>query len=238
MSRIPYVRRDELGPEGQQLWDGIVNGRGDQVLTADGALAGPFNAFVTAPDAGRRLSALGATLRFGTSIERRLSEVAIITVGARWRAEFEWWAHAPMAREHGVAGAVVDAIGRGEEPPFEADDERAVYAVARELGQSGRLEPGRHAARAGGLPAQPGPHRAPAAVWPAGDGLGGGLRHGVAAVRRIQLRQRAPAGPRRRRDQLRITRRPPVAAQQRAQGHILRHPAPSARRGDQPCMRP
>ena len=140
MSRIPYVRRDELGLEGQQLWDSIVNGRGDQVLTADGALAGPFNAFVTAPDAGRRLSALGATLRFGTSIERRLSEVAIITIGARWRAEFEWWAHARMAREHGVASTVVDAIGRGEDPPFEADDERAVYLVARQLSDAGRLD--------------------------------------------------------------------------------------------------
>ena len=130
MSRIPYVRREELGPEGQQLWDGIVNGRSDLVLTAEGGLAGPFNAFVTAPGAGRRLLSLGGTLRFGTSIERRLSEIAIITVGARWQAEFEWWAHAPMAREHGVADAVVDAIGRGEDPPFEADDERAVYAVA------------------------------------------------------------------------------------------------------------
>ena len=140
MSRIPYVRRDELGPEGQRLWDSIVNGRGDQVLTADGALAGPFNALVTAPDAGRRVSALGATLRFGTSIERRLSEVAIITIGARWQAEYEWWAHARMAREHGVADAAVDAIGRGEDPPFEADDERAVYLVARQLGDAGRLD--------------------------------------------------------------------------------------------------
>ena len=140
MSRIPYVRREELGPEGQQLWDGIVDGRSDLVLTAEGGLAGPFNAFVTAPGAGRRLSALGAKLRFGTSIERRLSEIAIITIGARWQAEFEWWAHAPMAREHGVADAVVDAIGRGEDPPFQADDERAVFAVARELGQSGRLD--------------------------------------------------------------------------------------------------
>jgi 4-carboxymuconolactone decarboxylase len=140
VSRIPDVRREELGPEGQRLWDSIVSGRGDLVVTADGALAGPFNAFVTAPDAGRRLSALGATLRFGTSIERRLSEIAIITVGARWRAEFEWWAHAPMAREHGVAGAVVDAIGRGEDPPLETGDERAVYAVARQLSDSGRLD--------------------------------------------------------------------------------------------------
>ncbi|HJZ07011.1 MAG TPA: hypothetical protein VJ283_02945, partial [Trebonia sp.] len=53
---------------------------------------------------------------------------------------FEWWAHARMAREHGVADAVVDAIGRGEDPPFEADDERAVYLVARQLGDAGRLD--------------------------------------------------------------------------------------------------
>ena len=107
MTRLPYARRDELGPEGQQLWDSIVTTWGDLVLTADGGLAGPFNAFVTAPETGRRLSALDATLRFGTSIERRLSEIAIITIGARWRAEYEWWAHARIAREHGVAGAVV-----------------------------------------------------------------------------------------------------------------------------------
>jgi 4-carboxymuconolactone decarboxylase len=141
MTRIPYVRREELGPEGQRLWDGIVEGRGDLVVTAaGGGLAGPFNAFVTAPDVGRRMSSLGATLRFGTSIERRLSEIAIITTGARWQAEFEWWAHARMAREHGVADAVVDAIGRGEDPPLEADDERAVYTVARQLALSGRLD--------------------------------------------------------------------------------------------------
>src|ERR1700678_1078075 len=140
MTRIPYVRREELGPDGQQLWDSIVSSRGSSVVTADGGLAGPFNAFVTAPGAGQRLSSLGATLRFETSIERRLSEVAIITIGARWRAEVEWWAHARMAREHGVPDAGVGAIRRGETPPFEADDERAVYLVARQLGQSGRLD--------------------------------------------------------------------------------------------------
>jgi 4-carboxymuconolactone decarboxylase len=140
VTRIPYVRREDLGPEGQRLWDGIVRTWGDLAVTGNGGLAGPFNAIVTAPDAGRRLSALGATLRSAPSIERRLSEIAIITVGARWQAEYEWYAHAPMAREHGVAAAVVDAIGRGEEPPFDADDERAVYAVARQLSDAGRLD--------------------------------------------------------------------------------------------------
>ena len=45
-----------------------------------------------------------------------------------------------MAREHGVADAVVDAIGRGEDPLFEADDEQAVYAMARQLNCSGHLD--------------------------------------------------------------------------------------------------
>ena len=88
-------------------------------------------------------------LRFGSSIERRLTEVAIITVGSRWKAEFEWWAHAAMARRHGVPDAVVDAIGHGEEPLFAADDERVVYTAARELVTAGELSgPAYAAARA------------------------------------------------------------------------------------------
>ncbi len=139
MSRLPNLRHDELGPDGQEVWASVVGTRGDQLTNGDGGLVGPFNAFVHAPSVGRQLSSLGAAVRFGTSLERRLSEVAIITVGARWQAEFEWWAHARMAREHGVPDAVVDAIGRGEEPPFAADDERAVYEVGRQLAATGKV---------------------------------------------------------------------------------------------------
>jgi 4-carboxymuconolactone decarboxylase len=139
MTRLSVLRRDELEPAGQDVWDRIVGTRAEQIVGPDGTLVGPFNAFVHSPDVGRRLTSLGTALRFGTSIDRRLTEVAIITVGARWQAEFEWWAHARMAREHGVPDAVVDAIGRGEEPPFAAEDERTIYAVARELSAAGQV---------------------------------------------------------------------------------------------------
>jgi 4-carboxymuconolactone decarboxylase len=139
VSRLPYLRRDDLDPSGQEVWDGVVGTRGADLINQHGGLAGPFNAFVHAPEVGRHLTSLGRVLRFETSIDRRLSEVAIITVGARWKAEFEWWAHAGMARRHGVPDAVIDAIGRGEEPPFEADDERAVYLAARALAHAGRI---------------------------------------------------------------------------------------------------
>jgi 4-carboxymuconolactone decarboxylase len=139
VNRLPYLRYDELAADGQAVWDNVVGTRGDQLVNEYGGLVGPFNAFVHAPDVGRHLSALGATVRFGTSIERRLSELAIITVGARWKAEFEWWAHARTARRHGVPDAVVDAIARGDEPPFAADDERVIYALASQLVMTGRV---------------------------------------------------------------------------------------------------
>ena len=139
VSRLRELRRDDLDPAGQDVWDKIVGTRGNELVTETGGLAGPFNAFLHAPDVGRRLTSLGAAVRFGTSIERRLTEVAIITMGSHWKAEFEWWAHARMARQHGVPDAAVDAIGRGEEPVFEAEDERAVYAVASELARTGQL---------------------------------------------------------------------------------------------------
>ena len=81
MSRLPYLRRDELTPGGQEVRDSIVGSRGAALVTDQGALTGLFNAFVHAPDVGRHLTALGQVLRIETSIERRLSELAIITVG-------------------------------------------------------------------------------------------------------------------------------------------------------------
>jgi 4-carboxymuconolactone decarboxylase len=140
VSRIRSLRRDELGPDGRQVWEQIVASRGESALDGRGGLAGPFNAYVHAPDVGARLSDLGAVVRFGTSIERRLAEVAIITVAARWRAEFEWSAHARMAREQGVPAEVIEAIGAGGEPPFAADDERTVYVVATQLTHAGQVQ--------------------------------------------------------------------------------------------------
>src|SRR5215475_13374263 len=146
MSRLPDLRRDQLTPAGKAVWDSIVATRGDRVVSGEGALTGPFNAMVHAPDAGGPLGSLGAALRFGTSLGRRLTEVAILTVASRWQAEFEWMAHSRLAREAGVPDAVVDAIGAGNEPAFTADDDRLVYATARELVTSGRLGAASYAA--------------------------------------------------------------------------------------------
>ena len=112
MTRLPFQTREALDDGGREVWDSITATRGS-IVTDEGTLMGPFNAWVTAPGIGGRLAELGAALRFESSIERRLLEVAIITVGARWRSEFEWWAHSRMALAHGVSQEAVDALAGG-----------------------------------------------------------------------------------------------------------------------------
>lgn len=150
-TRLPYLRRDQLDAAGAGLWDSILDSRGAGVVRDDGGLAGPFNAWIHAPGVGSRLAALGAALRFETGIDRRLLELAILTVGAHWKAEFEWWAHSRMAAEAGLAEGVIEAIRTGLAPPFQHEDERVVHQVAVELVRTGTLEEGTYADAQGQL---------------------------------------------------------------------------------------
>lgn len=131
MSRLRGLRRDELDPEQLELFDALVESRRGggsfDLFTPEGALAGPFNAMVFAPALGRHWSALGARLRFDSVLEQRLVELVICVVGAHFRAEFEFHAHAPLARAAGVADDVLDALRRGALPEFARDDERILY---------------------------------------------------------------------------------------------------------------
>jgi 4-carboxymuconolactone decarboxylase len=148
MTRLTPLTRTDLDEEQTAVWDSLIENRGAGLdrIGPSGSMIGPFNAFVTAPKIGRRLSSLGALLRFRTSIDRRLSEVAICTVGAHWQSEFEFWAHAPMAIEHGVDRAVIDALREGRNPEFERDDERLVHSVVSQLLDHHRVDTETYAA--------------------------------------------------------------------------------------------
>jgi 4-carboxymuconolactone decarboxylase len=131
MTRLPFLRRPELDSRGAAVWDAVVGPRGSAVVTAEGGLAGPFNAWLHAPALGRSMTELVQTLRFETSLERRLVELAIVVVGSYWKSEYEWWAHAAMAREQGVGARTLEALQRGEVPRFDTADEAVVYDFTR-----------------------------------------------------------------------------------------------------------
>jgi 4-carboxymuconolactone decarboxylase len=142
MSRLPLLTYDASDPQQQALWDTIVASRGKalDLTTPDGRLAGPFEAFVRRPDLGEHLIKVGGVIRFASSLDPRLLELAITTVGARWTSEFEFWAHSALALDAGIEQSVIDALAAGETPTFAHDDEAAVYRYAIALVTDGHVD--------------------------------------------------------------------------------------------------
>ena len=88
---------------------------------------------------GERVAALGEVLRFDTSLDRAVVELATIIVAARWRSAFEWVVHSRLAARAGVAAPVIDAIGRGDGPQLDGETERAVHRLVVELLDDGQV---------------------------------------------------------------------------------------------------
>jgi 4-carboxymuconolactone decarboxylase len=126
MTRTPEIVYAELDADQRRVYDAIVAGPRGQVQ-------GPLKVWLQSADLADRAQALGAFCRFGTGLPPRLSELAIITMGAHWRAGFEWFAHAPLAIKAGIDPAAVEAIRTGKAPELGQPDEAAVYAFAHEL---------------------------------------------------------------------------------------------------------
>ena len=151
MSRLATLTPDQLNDAQRQLYESIISGPranpqrpGGGLAHEDGSLIGPFNAMLYAPDVGEAVQRLGAALRFQTSLPRNLLELAILVTGREWTAQFEWWAHARMAAEAGVDGAIIEAVRERRRPTFSDDDEAAVYDLCRELLDTRRVSDARY----------------------------------------------------------------------------------------------
>lgn len=100
---------------------------------------GPFAAWMHAPEFGQLAQALGAHCRYKTALSPRLSEFAILTTARHWRAQYEWFAHAPVAEKAGVKPKTIEDLRRGRAPKSAPKDERAIYDFIQELYKTRRV---------------------------------------------------------------------------------------------------
>jgi 4-carboxymuconolactone decarboxylase len=126
MPRIPELSPDRLTAEQRAVYDAIVAG-------PRGKVAGPLRVWLQSPKLAARAQELGAFCRYGTSLPKTLSELAILVTGAFWKAGYEWFVHAPEAIKAGIDAAAVEAIRAGKKPKLTRGDQAAVYDFAREL---------------------------------------------------------------------------------------------------------
>jgi 4-carboxymuconolactone decarboxylase len=128
-SRVAVLAEDQLSPIQRALLDSIRSGpRG-----ASTTIRGPFAVFLHAPAFGELAQQLGGYCRFKTAVPPRLSEFAILVTAKLWQAQYEWFAHVPMAERAGVAKETIRDLYRGRPPKSAPKDERAIYDFIQEL---------------------------------------------------------------------------------------------------------
>ena len=125
MSRLPEISRDQLDPEEQKFYDEIVGSRG--------GVRGPYGALLHSPDLAHRVAHTGTYLRFECDLPNNLKEVVILTTAREIRSQFEYTAHAQLARQAGVPESTIRAITEGTSPQGLAEDEALLAQYALEL---------------------------------------------------------------------------------------------------------
>jgi alkylhydroperoxidase family enzyme len=142
-TRFPPIPREQLDDAQRAVFDAIVSGPRGQV-------SGPFNVLRRAPVAGDAAQRLGASLRFSGLLDDRLREIAICTVSRRWSAQYEWFAHHPIAVKAGVDPAALERLRQGEDPRFADAAEQLVWRLSRTGAGARTTERRRVRRRAGG----------------------------------------------------------------------------------------
>ena len=132
MARLKTIENTDMTERQRQIYEEIVSGPRGQVR-------GPLNIWLYRPELADRAQRLGQYCRFNTSLESRLSELAILTTARIWDAEFEWQAHVPHALSGGVDSLVIESLGADETPNFANEDEEIVYRVTREINTTRQL---------------------------------------------------------------------------------------------------
>jgi 4-carboxymuconolactone decarboxylase len=126
MARLPELDPTKFSPAQKKVHEAILAG-------PRGKVVGPLKVWLNNPGLAEHAQALGAYARFNSSLPPRLSELAICVTGAFWKANFEWFAHAPMAIKAGIDPATIEAIRTGATPKLTKSDEQAIYDFASEL---------------------------------------------------------------------------------------------------------
>ena len=140
MSRLPPTTRDKLSPAQQSAHDELTElaekGFGDKFIwkREDGAMVGPFPAFIAAPEVGVDMIKLIGKLGTIPGLPADAKETAILSTGAHYKAPFELYAHGHLAaKTTGLSKDQTEQICNGTKPDGLDEACSIAYDVAKHL---------------------------------------------------------------------------------------------------------
>lgn len=136
--RINPIKPERLDAELRQVHDGIaalVGGSQRQVTMTDGdgALTGPFPPMLRYPQFGVPALTFIRSLDNHAKLDKKVREVAILTVGAALGARFVLYAHEIMATAFGLSPGCIATLAAGGHPVGLNDQEAIAHDIAHAL---------------------------------------------------------------------------------------------------------
>jgi alkylhydroperoxidase family enzyme len=95
MARVPYLEKSDLAAEDRDLLQRPIT---------------LFKALANSPKAARAFSGLGSYIRYGSRLDPRLRELAILQVGWLARSPYEWSHHVKLGHDFGVSDEDIQAL--------------------------------------------------------------------------------------------------------------------------------
>jgi 4-carboxymuconolactone decarboxylase len=126
-NRLPPIARERLDEAGQAVYDAVVTDSHSLV-----GLRGPAGIQLHSPRYYPLQRAVNQFLRFGSGLDRRLSELLILVTAREMESPFEWRAHEIAAAREGLEPEIVDIVLRRKRVRGIGEKEAVLIKLGRE----------------------------------------------------------------------------------------------------------
>ena len=133
--RFPLLRRDDLDPLGQEIFDRMLG------PDRDTAPRGPLGMTFNAPELVEPVQELNSLLRVNGVLNTRASEIVITATGREMNSQYQWIVHGAAAERAGAGRQVLETIRNdGDLSDLDARD-ATLIVVTRALFRGGTVRP-------------------------------------------------------------------------------------------------
>ena len=126
MARIATItKKDELGAEGQKVFDNIAASRG--------VVGGPWLALLHSPEIAQRTMHLGSYVRFESILDHRVIEFTALVAARELDCKHEWAAHVNHGQKAGISMESIRSVHAKKGAESFSTEEAQIVSLVREM---------------------------------------------------------------------------------------------------------
>jgi 4-carboxymuconolactone decarboxylase len=132
MARIATItKKEELGPEGQKVFDAIAQSRG--------VVGGPWLALLHSPQMAQRTMHLGSYVRFESTLDHKVLEFTALVAARELECKHEWAAHINHGTKAGIPMETIRLVHQKKGAEDFSVEDAQIVSFVREMIHNHRI---------------------------------------------------------------------------------------------------